>query len=47
VLFASTHLDPGARAKQKSELDFRVPGKPGEGYEREWNSRGAKDGAAG
>ena len=24
VLFASTHLDPGAKAKQKAELDFRA-----------------------
>src|ERR1043166_8338378 len=27
VLFASTHLDPEARAKQKAELDFRASGK--------------------
>jgi Tol biopolymer transport system component len=27
VLFASTHLDPNARAKQKAELDFRASGK--------------------
>jgi Tol biopolymer transport system component len=27
VLFASTHLDPDARAKQKTELDFRASGK--------------------
>ncbi len=27
VLFASTHLDPDARAKQKAELDFRASGK--------------------
>ena len=27
VLFASTHLDPQARAKQKAELDFRASGK--------------------
>src|SRR5216117_4487524 len=27
VLFASTHLDPEARAKQKAELDFRAAGK--------------------
>jgi len=27
VLFASTHLDPAARAKQKAELDFRASGK--------------------
>jgi len=27
VLFASTHLDPGAKAKQKAELDFRAAGK--------------------
>ncbi len=27
VLFASTHFDPGARAKQKTELDFRAAGK--------------------
>ncbi len=27
VIFASTHLDPEARAKQKAELDFRARGK--------------------
>ncbi len=27
VLFASTHLDPEAKAKQKAELDFRASGK--------------------
>ena len=27
VLFASTHHDPDARAKQKAELDFRAAGK--------------------
>src|ERR1041385_3295181 len=27
VLFASTHLDPEARARQKAELDFRASGK--------------------
>src|SRR6266404_3506569 len=27
VLFASTHLDPQAKAKQKAELDFRAAGK--------------------
>src|SRR3989442_15737840 len=27
VLFASTHLDPEAKAKQKAELDFRAAGK--------------------
>src|SRR5206468_7112556 len=27
VLFASTHLDPGARVKQKAELEFRASGK--------------------
>ncbi|HMJ91780.1 MAG TPA: M28 family peptidase, partial [Candidatus Acidoferrum sp.] len=27
VLFASTHLDPNARAKQKAELEFRATGK--------------------
>src|SRR5712692_11390881 len=27
VLFASTHLDANARAKQKAELDFRAAGK--------------------
>jgi Tol biopolymer transport system component len=27
VLFASTHLDPEARAKQKAEFDFRASGK--------------------
>ncbi|PZR75452.1 MAG: peptidase M28 [Chthoniobacterales bacterium] len=27
VLFASTHADPDARAKQKAELDFRASGK--------------------
>lgn len=27
VLFASTHLDPAATAKQKAELDFRASGK--------------------
>jgi Tol biopolymer transport system component len=27
VIFASTHLDPEARAKQKAELDFRASGK--------------------
>ncbi len=27
VLFASTHLDPKAREKQKAELDFRATGK--------------------
>src|SRR3989442_1382513 len=27
VLFASTHLDPEARAKQKTELEFRSAGK--------------------
>lgn len=27
VLFASTHLDPGAVAKQKAELEFRASGK--------------------
>lgn len=27
VLFASTHLDPSARSKQKAELDFRAAGK--------------------
>ncbi len=27
VLFASTHLDPEAKAKQKQELDFRASGK--------------------
>jgi Tol biopolymer transport system component len=27
VLFASTHLDPQAKAKQKEELDFRAAGK--------------------
>ncbi len=27
VLFASTHLDPEARAQQKAELDFRASGK--------------------
>jgi Tol biopolymer transport system component len=27
VLFASTHLDPEARAKQKAELEFRASGK--------------------
>src|SRR4051794_7501317 len=27
VLFASTHLDPNAHAKQKAELDFRASGK--------------------
>src|SRR2546423_1741866 len=27
VLFASTHLDPDARAKQKAELEFRAAGK--------------------
>lgn len=27
VLFASTHLDPQAKAKQKAELDFRASGK--------------------
>jgi Tol biopolymer transport system component len=27
VLFASTHLDPSARAKQKAELNFRASGK--------------------
>ena len=27
VLFASTHLDPKAREKQKAELDFRASGK--------------------
>src|SRR5881275_195031 len=27
VLFASTHLDPAAKAKQKAELDFRAAGK--------------------
>ncbi|MBI3849359.1 MAG: M20/M25/M40 family metallo-hydrolase [Verrucomicrobia bacterium] len=27
VLFASTHLDPQAKAKQKTELDFRASGK--------------------
>jgi Tol biopolymer transport system component len=27
VIFASTHLDPKAREKQKAELDFRVSGK--------------------
>ena len=27
VLFASTHVDPEAKAKQKAELDFRASGK--------------------
>src|SRR5689334_8689163 len=27
VLFASTHLDPQAKEKQKAELDFRASGK--------------------
>src|SRR2546421_7134216 len=27
VLFASTHLDPEAKAKQKAEFDFRASGK--------------------
>src|SRR5205823_7349550 len=27
VLFASTHLDPDAKTKQKTELDFRASGK--------------------
>src|SRR3954471_21618963 len=27
VLFASTHLDPEAKAKQKAELEFRASGK--------------------
>src|SRR5262245_33028796 len=27
VLFASTHLDPQARAKQKAEIEFRASGK--------------------
>ena len=27
VIFASTHLDPKAREKQKAELDFRASGK--------------------
>lgn len=27
VLFASTHLDPGARSKQQAELEFRASGK--------------------
>src|SRR2546422_169463 len=27
VLFASTHLDPDAKARQKAELDFRAAGK--------------------
>ena len=27
VLFASTHLDPGAKAKQQAEIEYRVTGK--------------------